>query len=79
MNAIRKLTLHITMTNVKVFFDSRINLDWLKSSPNDFKLLVARRLVMILKIRMEFNASFYHIPGTNNIADLFSRLCDPSE
>ena len=42
-------------------------------SPNTHKLHIARKIIRIMKFIHEFIAYIYYIPGTKNLADLFSR------
>ena len=61
---------------IEIFTDSQINIDRLKSSPNEYPIAIARRLLSILMIGFEIRASFRHISGKHNPADLFSRGCN---
>ncbi|KAJ6215349.1 hypothetical protein RDWZM_009849 [Blomia tropicalis] len=63
---------------VKIFSDSKINVDRLNMSPNKHKLFVARKVMNILRFVNSNGASVYHIPGTHNPADRFSRPANPS-
>lgn len=58
---------------VHIFSDSRINLDRLNSSPNRFKFHIGKKLLRILQMVSECQASVFYIPGNLNPADLFSR------
>ncbi|KAI2802362.1 hypothetical protein BLOT_009807 [Blomia tropicalis] len=64
---------------VHMFSDSKINLDRLKLSPNEFPIAIARRLLTILTLGSSFNARFKHISGKNNPADGFSRGVNPKQ
>ncbi|KAI2800105.1 hypothetical protein BLOT_014012, partial [Blomia tropicalis] len=61
--------------DIHVFTDSQVNVERLKKSPNDFAIVIARRLMEILTIGAEVGAKFYHVAGGTNPADLFSRGC----
>ncbi|KAI2795534.1 hypothetical protein BLOT_016503 [Blomia tropicalis] len=63
---------------VKIFSDSKINVDRLNMSPNRHKLFVARKVMNILRFVNTNGAAVYHIPGTHNPADRFSRPANPS-
>ena len=51
------------------------NFERLKKSPNEFALVVARRLIEILMIEAEIRARFYHVEGKKNPANIFSQGC----
>ena len=71
---IRKiLNQSIINPSIRVYSDSRINLDRLNSSPNRFKCHVGKKLLRILQIVSDFNIAVFYIPGKENPADLFSR------
>ncbi|KAI2802550.1 hypothetical protein BLOT_010008 [Blomia tropicalis] len=63
---------------VKIFSDSKLNVDRRNMSPNKHKLFVARKVLKILRFVNPNGASVYHIPGTHNPADKFSRPANPS-
>lgn len=68
---------NITPT-LRLYSNSKINVDRLNMSPNKHKLNLARKLLKILRVVNSHDASVYHIPGNNNPADQFSRPANPS-
>ena len=46
-------------------------------SPNSVPAAISRKLLLILKIGLEFGAKYYHIESKSNPAD--SRGCDSKE
>lgn len=65
--------------NVIFMTDSQMNIDRLKSCPSKFPVSVAHRIMRIQQIGPLIEASFCHIPGELNVADLYSRGCNLNE
>ncbi|KAH9512026.1 Cytochrome P450 4V2, variant 2 [Dermatophagoides farinae] len=71
---IRKILLQSQVNpSIRIFSDSKINLDRLNASPNRFKCHLGKKLLRILQIISDCRASVIYISGNLNPADLFSR------
>lgn len=59
--------------------DSQIVLHWLAKPPCVFKEFVSNRVTKIQKLTTATNATWHHVPGTSNPADIASRGCDATQ
>ncbi|KAI2802412.1 hypothetical protein BLOT_009861, partial [Blomia tropicalis] len=64
---------------VHMFTDSKMNLDRHKLSPNEFPIVIARRLLIILTLGSSFKARLKHILGKHNPTDGFFSGFNPKQ
>ncbi|XP_059224007.1 uncharacterized protein LOC131997304 [Stomoxys calcitrans] len=69
--------LHFTVTDIYLWSDSTITLSWLNKPPHHWKTFVANKISEILD--NVGNATWRHVPTSDNPADLGTRGTTPSE
>jgi len=60
-------------TSIRLYSDSLINVARLRNSPNEYEIVVARRLLAIQRRMNQFKGTLFHVSGKFNPADHFSR------
>uniref|UniRef100_A0A6P6Y266 Uncharacterized protein LOC113793719 n=1 Tax=Dermatophagoides pteronyssinus TaxID=6956 RepID=A0A6P6Y266_DERPT len=64
---------------ISIWSDSKVNLYRFNSSPNDQNRKVASQLMKTMKIINDLNILLRHVNGSNNPADLFSRITNTKQ